>query len=549
MQTIGWGFAALLVFLLCFSGGCAQQPCLHHTAQELGLHVIVVDGSGSPHYPVSGKKMDMPAFRKQMADMFHAIAQFRSTHPDHKVLIFVHGGLNAPQDSLQQADGELDDVRGAGYYAIYLNWNSGLLPTYGEHAWRVTQGQTDDGWVRKLLTPFYVIADVGRAVTRIPVVWSNQIGTDAAAARADLKALAGARGQRWASLRQGESAATTFRELRYRQDLEKREKSGEPRREMRVCIGPDLDLDAGHLAGLGFSYIVTSPAKFGFSWVLDGVGTPAWDNMSRRTMMAFDGEIGGDLGIVNARGPTTARAEPRNERASHATDFRTTGALAVFRDELFTAIKNDHVTLVGHSMGTIILNEWLRRDVAEDRKQFYCNIVYMAAACSVRDFTRSVVPYLMQHRPNPKAADAEEKAGTQFYNLMLHPIADLRERGRAYDIPPRGSLLVWLDDFLTDPRGPLDRTMGRWDNIIPATDVIPREIRGQVSLKAFALAPYPTEQRPCGMPNYGPQAHGQFRGNPYWCPEFWYSETKEVPACKSARGLSPAATKDESSRF
>ncbi len=163
-------------------------------------------------------------------------------------------------------------------------------------------------------------------------------------------------------------------------------------------------------------------------------------------------------------------------------------------------------------MGTMVLNEWLRRDILESKEQLYSNIVYMAAACSVRDFSRSVVPYLQQHKQ------------TNFYSLMLNPTAELLERRRGYDIPPRGSLLVWLDDFLAEPQAPLDRTFGRWDNIIPAIDVIPKEIRGQVMLKAFALAPDDST-------DYGPQEHGQFRSQPYWCKDFWSSETPQVE-CK-----------------
>ena len=174
-------------------------------------------------------------------------------------------------------------------------------------------------------------------------------------------------------------------------------------------------------------------------------------------------------------------------------------------------------------MGTIVLNEWLRRDLLESKHVTYSNIVYMAGACSIRDFSRSVVPYLLQHQQ------------TQFYNLMLHPLAELRERHRGYDLPPRGSLLVWLDSFLADPQTPLDRTLGRWDNIIPATEVIPESIRGQVTLKAFALAPYDDPSPPTGQSDYGPQEHGQFRGRPYWCKEFWTSENPKVSELNCSR--------------
>lgn len=89
-------------------------------------------------------------------------------------------------------------------------------------------------------------------------------------------------------------------------------------------------------------------------------------------------------------------------------------------------------------------------------------------------------------------------------------------------------MLVWLDDFLTDPQTPLDRTLGRWDNMVAATEVIPKSVRKQVNLKAFALAPYNVQPPPPGQLNLGPQEHGQFRGNPYWRSDFWTDQQPVV---------------------
>src|SRR5439155_20196527 len=110
---------------------------------------------------------------------------------------------------------------------------------------------------------------------------------------------------------------------------------------------------------------------------------------------------------------------------------------------------NLEVTLVGHSMGTIILNR-----VVRDSEINFANIVYMGAACSVEDFSRSVLPFMEKH------------PDTQFYNLTLHPVA---EAGEWYpwlaDLPPRGSLLIWIDNFLSNPVTEQERTLGRWRNL------------------------------------------------------------------------------------
>src|SRR6185312_3106421 len=145
---------------------------------------------------------------------------------------------------------------------------------------------------------------------------------------------------------------------------------GEHRREIRVIIGPDKDTDKGHLAQMEIAYAFTAPTKFGLSWLIDGLGAPAWQNMSRRTLMLFDGELGGNL---RSDAATVESGRSREDRGRRAADFKTAGAIEIFREELLRTIGDPipgtrpatrspahyHVTLMGHSMGTIVLNEWL----------------------------------------------------------------------------------------------------------------------------------------------------------------------------------------------
>jgi hypothetical protein len=150
-------------------------------------------------------------------------------------------------------------------------------------------------------------------------------------------------------------------------------------------------------------------------------------------------------------------------------------------------------------MGTIVLNEMIH-----NYPTLPCsNIVYMAAACTIRDFNLSVVPYLQYHGTN-----------AQFYNLVLHPRNDALERSFG-DIPPRGSLLEWIDNFLASPQTPVDRTLGKWENIIQATHTIPPEVRGRVHIKAFGSS------RDENFPEGNPQTHGSFGTNQFWRTEFW----------------------------
>ena len=138
----------------------------------------------------------------------------------------------------------------------------------------------------------------------------------------------------------------------------------------------------------------------------------------------------------------------------------------------------------------------------------------MAAACSVRDFQRTVLTYLDRH---PRA---------RFYNLCLHPVNEIRE-SNAEAVAPRGSLLVWIDDMFSRPHTPLDRTLGRWQNIVEVAYVIPRHLRPRVTLKAFGVEP-DDRNRPMN-----PQKHGHFSGQRYWRPEFWEAEASDVTLART----------------
>lgn len=543
-------FRLITLSLVGLLGGCATK--LSHSCETIYEHVIAVNSLGRAQDPRSpnGREYSVPEFQTQIRCILRAIDRFQKDprHKDGQILIFVHGGLNPLTNSLAAADSEMDCVMDAGYYPIYLDWDSDFFSTYCEHIVSITQGDTDSGLIRDLLIPGYVLADLGRAACRIPIVWCNQFASDIQSIGSDLAAIPKrrelssttrseetAKDQRWVTRNsRGDALLRAYLRLRSLQD---HDGSGPDRKEIRIYIGPDYDVDPLHLAESGAWYVATLWAKLVTEPLVDWLGTPSWQVMSRRTLLAFDGDLGGSpLGT----GATT-QLSSLGRRGLDAKDYSTAGAMEIFREELEQAMGDKkgaasqpaeqkyHITLIGHSMGTMVLNEWLRRDILEGKGNLYSNIVYMAAACSVRDFSRAVLPFLVQH---PE---------TQFYDLMLNPLADLREETLA-DFVPRGSLLVWLDDFLTDPQTPLDRTLGRWDNMVNATAIIPDSVKKQIWLKAFAIAPsgaLPPMPSNC---NLGPQEHGDFRNNPYWTEQFWQDQKPRVcNPCPKKDGPPPTA--------
>jgi hypothetical protein len=116
---------------------------------------------------------------------------------------------------------------------------------------------------------------------------------------------------------------------------------------------------------------------------------------------------------------------------------------------------------------------------------------------------------------------------TQMFNLCLHPTSEVTE-AEVDDLPPRGSLLVWIDEFLGEPRTPLDRTLGRWDNILPATYIIPPELRDRVFIKAFTMTANGAQSDP-ETHEPAPQKHGDFTWDPYWEQKFWKPASPQDP--------------------
>jgi len=190
---------------------------------------------------------------------------------------------------------------------------------------------------------------------------------------------------------------------------------------------------------------------------------------------------------------------------------------------------NLEVTLVGHSMGTIILNR-----VVRDSEINVANIVYLGAACSVEDFSHSVLPFMEQHRD------------TQFFNLSLHPVA---EAGEWYpwlaDLPPRGSLLIWIDNFLSNPVTEQERTMGRWRNLFRSDStgepIIRRlyaeggaDLQNRLHFQAFSVGfgdklrkmKFQWNEDPLRRDALercdNPLSHGELSEVPYWNPAFWW---------------------------
>jgi pimeloyl-ACP methyl ester carboxylesterase len=373
-----------------------------------------------------------------------------------------------------------------------------------------------------------VVYDVARSVARAPLVWTNQVVNDLAT----MPVL-----EKWTTTPDPQEAARQLvcdyafidtetckgndpsRALRFKKapmcnpfKRTSEETDGHIPDDPRPVLSPDtFPISVGEdrrtcseMVSSFLSYAVTLPSRLLLEAPLDAFGTAAWDVMLRGTQMLFDRDD-----------EFQHRAEDFADPAAHP-DVRalagisSRGGVSMFLPRLEDEIRRQggawEITIVAHSMGTIIANQMLRQAVARPYQMQIRDIVYMAAAASVQDVLTSVMPYLRKrHRPS-------------FYNLMLHPVADERERyATVLDPTPRGSLLVMIDNFLSKPLTVPDRTAGRFDNFMRSVHLVPQDVRPRVHIKSFGVG-HAAEAT-------SPVKHGDFTSRfKFWRPECWKPE-------------------------
>lgn len=267
-------------------------------------------------------------------------------------------------------------------------------------------------------------------------------------------------------------------------------------------------------AGLGFL-----PTKITIAGLGGGFGSEAWGLMHRRidSMFQHDKSFQVDLKPMDSQVQQQGVYSVVNNDVRHGSSG--VGAISVLLRQLVNyqsahtnSVISKELRIIGHSMGTIVLNRALREFPGLKAD----TVVYMAAACSIKDFAGSVIPY-MRGQGNQ----------SRFYNLCLHPRAEERVRPLEGDdmtgawipgeLAPRGSLLVWIDSFIDRPASFEDRVLGHFDNAMIASHVIPASVQTRVSMVAMAAG------EPKSHRGYL-QQHEGFNEYRFWDRRFWKLE-------------------------
>jgi pimeloyl-ACP methyl ester carboxylesterase len=442
--------------------GSALMPTVTKTNGKYSARFERIDGEDTRDIKNIGK-LRTP-YSMYLDEMFDDIAR---RHP-RQVVIYVHGGMNFIAGAAEKSAQMADELVPQGIYPICICWNSNLFDTYGAHLFEVRNGISRP--LRAILTsPAALLADFGSSAARAPYTLLNLFSNDAIALDSRFD-------DRFAR------TEARFAEL-------KREHKLHPAESVVVSRSKNDRKHRKDAATYDFaSYLATLGGKVATAPVIDGLGSPAWNNMLRRTRTMFEREAAFVAHVPEQAGASapaahlTGAEDPafvsreQVKREGQLLYAGREGAVRMFfrraqeRLGLTQRRPFERVTIIGHSMGAIVTGEILQRfpDI------FFDDVIFMAGASTVRDFKGKVVPYL------------EHQKRTRFYNLCLNEDGERQEKNPGtLDITPRGSLLVWIDTFLDNPASENDRTMGYFQNCVLATDDLPRDILARVSIKSF----------------------------------------------------------------
>jgi hypothetical protein len=473
-------------------------------------HIVMFDADGRPVEPVGalfggdGKVLEErleglvrpTAWDRYLDDMFQEVERFGKDRSKKRLVIFIHGGLNTRRGAVQRATELIRKMLEDGSYPIFVNWRSSLFSSYRDHLLFVRQGD-DWGWLGVPFAPFYFAADAARAVARAPFVWWTEVRrVYRSQPMVETRTQRRARRVSEFLTREYEGASTGGGE-----GDEHAGAAGGPHGGKAIAVefqGGERGALAGSLSAL--SWLLTSPAKIALSPFIDSFGPSSWAIMRRRVELLFHEEEALEAGGKRGHPPSGF--------------LKFLGRMSEFQRAARARGEEWEIVLIGHSMGAIVANEILRHDglapagppaAGEPWPQYlpmpeFAAIVNMAAACSLRDHEDSVFPYLARHTE------------TRFYHVLLDDRAEELEFN-FLDLPPRGSLLVWIDDFLASPATLHDRAAGRFTNLMLEAHQVPEAIQDRVHIKVFGIGKE--------FEGRAPLRHGEFADHEFWRPAFY----------------------------
>lgn len=495
-------FSSVLFLILCLlTTGCAKNymerlkdddQSLANDRLLIERHVIRIHKDGKRLHPFMDKnqtendKDEKAQYQEIIKQIDEFLKKDSACHPspEKNILIYFHGGLNHENDALERAvkatkkicappnDFAVNGVpvnevgstakipECTTTYPLFINWRSGPFTTLGDHYFRVRDGEVKENSA-PYTSPIYMVGDLAKTIGNTPMAWYHE----------------------------GYQSIRTS--VRYDNDNDKLSADQtEYKDEYGVPLIRKTDDDKRVWRNVGriTRWWMTAPIKIITTPFVFTFGTPAWDNMKRRTHTMFTDQ--------KENNPVSLDGAARNFLkllTNHVHELRKNNKALKFK-----------LTLMGHSMGGIIINRALR-DLPDDLTEVD-NLVYMASADNLQNYLDATLPLV------------KKNDSIRIYNLHLHPENENREVSSG-GLAPSGSLLVWIDHTYDTPEYILQRTSGRWSNIRQVLDLIRRTESNRNLLQNYRFTVFGR-----GPDKKSPQIHGSFDDFNFWEKSYWTGE-------------------------
>ncbi len=353
---------------------------------------IIVDREGYPNSD-QGKRMSQEDFRLRIESIQTRVAEYIADRSQRgkpaRLLVMIHGGMISQNQGLEYIQTMVDEqglLKGTELFPIFINWDASLLNSMVDDLFLVRLGNRDPA-LGIITSPFVILTRLVTGLVELPVTLVHHYDTE-------------------------------------KMQFEKWE--GEHR-------------SLGEATANGTLTLVSLPPTVATLPLLSGFGSGAWKMMRRRIDQMFAHQI---------RPAETLLLDPVTRPGALREFFEVIearfgkGPTQAGQDSL----PEVEVILVGHSMGTMVVNRILRDFPTLE----YSRIVYLGAAASIDDFLTTVPPYLSRN-PN-----------TSFHSFSLSKKDESGEFN--YFIAPRGTLLVWIDNIFEPGLSPTGKRVGFFRN-------------------------------------------------------------------------------------
>jgi|CXWL01.1.fsa_nt_gi pimeloyl-ACP methyl ester carboxylesterase len=423
-----------------------------------------------------------------------------------KLLLYVHGGLNFFNDTdkrVERLAKEIETDEHDWAYPVFFSWPSSFPGTYSDHLVSIREGRKAGPLWGILSSPFVLIADLVQSIGKYPLDVYYQL----VSVKDNVANTTGPSAWLSHAWKQAEKEYCSIQN----------DPSGncKPLKTVKTSYGLQLNWSNYYSENVKDDpsltiKALTTPLRYTLGTLgQSSIAAESWKNMKRRTS-----------NILYPPALFDNREQYKDDQGNLYNGLAGGEFFKLLLERIKTTEKYSYqITLVGHSMGTIVLNNALKKYKTEwSNSKALRNIVYMAAACSINDVIESVFPLMKKINTN----ELNPNQQVNFYNLMLNRVAEISETN-IFGVAPTGSLLIYIDQHLETPNHPFDRTFGSEINVFSSLTALkdelePKGIGDHMQFKSFDSAH-----------NCIPKQHGDFSDATFWKKSFWDVLTINTP--------------------